>query len=167
MFHHSGIVLSLQRDETSISRYLAQKSPGVHRRASKLNSELLADMILCPYWAWSASPPRPDSGHKSPARPASCSHSHRFACDPMPLFPPEVKSFRFFYDCLAFILSTIYGSSIIRALWLACGWELAPKFEVSMRTLKSKLKIISLEVDSACDAQTIQKEEQSHRRFVI
>ena len=33
---------------------------------SKLYDELLADMMLRPHWARSASPPGPDPGHKSP-----------------------------------------------------------------------------------------------------
>ena len=61
--------------KTSISLCVTQKIAGIHGHASKVNSELPADVILCPHGARSASPPGPDPGHQSPARPTSRSHS--------------------------------------------------------------------------------------------
>ena len=60
--------------KTNMSRCLTQNIAGVHGHASKLK-ELLADMILRPHLARSTFPPGPDPGHKSPARPAPCSHT--------------------------------------------------------------------------------------------
>ena len=56
--------------KTSISRWITQKRVGVHGHTSKLYDKLPADMVLRPHWAWSASPPGPDTGHKSPDNPA-------------------------------------------------------------------------------------------------
>ena len=110
------------------------------------------------------SPPGSDPGHKSPACPASCSHSHRFVRRPMPMgydvyiiyviahslmppFPPEVNGFRFFGIVGVFVLSTICSSSIIlRSMRYV---TLAPKFGSFDTNVKIMLKILSLEVDSA------------------
>ena len=54
-------------------------------RTSKLYDELLADMILRPHWARSASPPGPNPGHKSPLSSVPLCLSCLPTCDGMAL----------------------------------------------------------------------------------
>ena len=118
-------------------------------------------MILRPHWAQSAFPPGPDPGHKSPARPISFSHSFTLVSSVLPCLRslPKWISFVFQKPLYVFLYClqqyAMYSSSISRYsqnTWMCLN--AGSKVRSFDRDIKSKLEIMSLEVDSACDGDT-------------